>query len=248
MTQSTSPNSQPNAQDVRSFTDALCGLVQSDGSIQERVKTLVADLFRSGQSSVHSAGVVLQEGLQSAVDLARRSLPERSDSILRQLFDGTAAGLESTAQSAQYAVSEAASRGRRFADEDLQRMRSDVEGIAKILQDSLRWFSGRVVSDATLAAGELRTHAERAASSALPRIQSAASDMLRHPLQTAAEAAETAVRGGRLTLGGLLGSAGSLLSSAADRIRPQHGEASSAATESATASAGASVGSVESLP
>lgn len=244
MTQSTAPD----PQDVRSFTDALCGLVQSEGSIQERVKALVADLFRNGQSTVQSAGVVLQQGLHSAVDLTRRSLPERSDSILRQLFEGTAAGLESAAQSAQYAVSEAAARGRRFAGEDLQRLRSDMEGIGTILQDSLRWFSGRAVSDATSAAGELRAHAERAASSSLPRIQAAAADMLRHPLQTAAEATETVVRGGRLTLGSLLGSAGSLLSSAADRIRPQPSEATSATAESATSGAATHGGSVGSSP
>lgn len=235
----------PNPQDARSFTDALCELVRSDGSIQDRVKALVADLFRSGQTTVQSAGAVLQQGLQSAVDVTRQSLPDRSDSILRQLFDGTTAGLESAAQSAQYAVAEAASRGRRFADDDLQRLRSDVEGIGRILQDSLRWFSGRLMSDATSAASELRTHAERAASSALPRIQEAAANILRHPLQTVAEAAETAVRGSRLTLGGLLGSAGSLLSGAADRIRPQHSGDVATTIGAATASVSDSGGSPE---
>lgn len=215
------------------FTSELCDAVQRDGGIQETVRGLVADLFRGGQSTVQSAGVVLQQGLQDAVELVHQSLPERSDSILRQLFDGTAAGLESAAQSAQYAAAEAASRGRRFAAEDIQRLRNDVEGIAGILQDSLRWFSGRLTTDAGKAATDLRTHAERAASAALPGIQAAAENLLRHPLQTASEAAETALRGSRLTLGSLLSSAGALLNTAADRIRP------GTSSEQSSAAAGA---------
>jgi hypothetical protein len=70
------------------------------------------------------------------------------------------------------------------------------------------------------AATELRTHAERATDAAMPGIRSAAEGVLRHPLQTAAEAAETALRGSRLTLSAVLRTAGSLLSCAAVRVRP----------------------------
>jgi hypothetical protein len=184
------------------------------------VQQLVSDLFQSGQESVQAAGVVLQRGLQSAVDLARESLPERRDSVLRELFEGTAAGLESVAQTARYTMEEASARGRRFAAEDVQRLRSDVEGIGGILKDSLRWFSERLTADLGNAATELRTHAERATDAAMPGIRSAAEGVLRHPLQTAAEAAETALRGSRLTLSAVLRTAGSLLSGAAVRVRP----------------------------
>ncbi|MFM7036313.1 MAG: hypothetical protein ACKO2L_01190 [Planctomycetaceae bacterium] len=95
-----------------------------------------------------------------------------------------------------------------------------MEGIAGILRESLTWFSGRLTADIGRAATELRTHAERAAGAALPGIQSAAASLLRHPVQTASEAAETAVRGGRLTLSAVLKTAGSLLSGAAERVRP----------------------------
>jgi len=203
-----------------SFTQSLTDAVRDGLPLRERVQRMVSDLFQSGSQSVEAAGVVLRQGLQSAAELARESLPERQDSILRELFDGTAAGLESVAQSASYAVEEASSRGRRFAAEDVQRLRGDVEGIAGILRESLTWFSGRLTADIGRAATELRTHAERAAGAALPGIQSAAESLLRHPVQTASEAAETAVRGGRLTLSAVLKTAGSLLSGAAERVRP----------------------------
>jgi hypothetical protein len=145
--------------------------------------------------------------------------------VLRELFEGTAAGLESVAQSARYAVEEASSRGRRFAAEDVQRLQSDVEGIGGILRESLSWFSERLTADLGTAAAELRTHAERAASAAMPGIQSATESLLKHPLQTAAEAAETAIRGSRLTLSAVFRTAGSLLTGAADRVQPAGGGA-----------------------
>lgn len=203
-----------------SFTQSLIDAVRDGLPLRERVQRMVSELFQSGQQSVDAAGVVLRQGLQSATELARESLPERQDSILRELFEGTAAGLESVALSARCAVDEATSRGRRFAAEDVQRLRSDVEGIAGILSESLTWFSGRLSADIGHAATELRTHAERAAGAALPGIQSAAESLLRHPVQTASEAAETAVRGSRLTLSAMLKTASNLLSGAADRVRP----------------------------
>ncbi len=204
----------------KTFDESLTDAVRDGQPLRERVQQLVSELFQSGQESVQAAGVVLQRGLQSAVDLARESLPERRDSVLRELFEGTAAGLESVAQTARYTMEEASARGRRFAAEDVQRLRSDVEGIGGILKDSLRWFSERLTADLGNAATELRTHAERATDAAMPGIRSAAEGVLRHPLQTATEAAETAIRGSRLTLSAVLRTAGSLLSGAADRVRP----------------------------
>ncbi|MFM8477597.1 MAG: hypothetical protein ACKOEO_17580 [Planctomycetaceae bacterium] len=204
----------------KTFDESLTDAVRDGQPLRERVQQLVSELFQSGQESVQAAGVVLQRGLQSAVDLARESLPERRDSVLRELFEGTAAGLESVAQTARYTMEEASARGRRFAAEDVQRLRSDVEGIGGILKDSRRWFSERLTADLGNAATELRTHAERATDAAMPGIRSAAEGVLRHPLQTATEAAETAIRGSRLTLSAVLRTAGSLLSGAADRLRP----------------------------
>jgi hypothetical protein len=209
-----------NAPEAQSFCESLADAVRGGLPLRERVQQLVSELFQSGQGSVQAAGAVLQQGLQSAAELARESFPERRDSVLRELFEGTVAGLESVAQSARYAMEEASSRGRKFAAEDMQRLRSDVEGIGGILRESLSWFSTRLTTDLGNAAAELRTHAERATGAALPGIQSAAESLLRHPLQTATEAAETAVRGSRLTLSAVLRTAGSLLSGAADRVRP----------------------------
>jgi hypothetical protein len=217
----------------QTFDRSLAEAVRDGQPLRARVERLVSDLFRSGQGSVESAGAVLRRGLQSATDLARESLPERRDSVLRELFEGTAAGLESVAQSARYAVEEASSRGRRFAAEDVQRLQSDVEGIGGILRESLSWFSERLTADLGTAAAELRTHAERAAGAAMPGIQSAAESLLKHPLQTAAEAAETAIRGSRLTLSAVFRTAGSLLTGAADRVQPAGAGAREAAREAA---------------
>ncbi len=78
---------------------------------------------------------------------------------------------------------------------------------------------------------DLKTHAERAVSSVTPSIKSSIEAVAAHPIQTASEAASTAVRGGQLTAGALLNAMSGLLAGAADLLDPKRSPGPSTSTK-----------------
>lgn len=218
------PASEPNAEPIASkapASETLKDILESGVDVRERVRQLVVGFFGGTTSTTSSARAAINGVIQTAADIANRSAPEKSDSALRSVIDGVTSGLQSVAQSTQYAVQEAASRGQKFASEDLDRAKKDLNGISDILVDTVRYFAGRVSQETGSAMKDLKTHAERAASAVTPSIKSSIETVAAHPIQTAGEAAGTAIRGGQLAAGALLNAMSGLLAGAADLLDPK---------------------------
>ena len=206
-------------------SEAVRQAVESGRDVGERVKKIVENLFRGQEGTIASARAAVSGIVHTASDIVKRSAPENADSVLRGVIDGVTTGLGSVAQSTQYAVQEAASRGQRFATQDLDRAKKDLNGISEILMDTVRYFANRVTEETGTAVRELKSHAERAAAAVTPAVKSSIEAVAKHPVQTATEAAETAVRGSQLTAGALLGAMSGLLSRAADMLDPDRAAA-----------------------
>jgi len=194
--------------------------VESGQDVSERVRQIVVNLFRGTDSTTASARAAVQGIVQTASDIVKRSAPNKADSVLGQVIDGITTGLSSVAQSTQYAVQEAASRGQRFAANDLGRAKKDLNGIREILTDTVRHFTNRASTETGSAVSELRTHAERAVAATIPVVTSSLEALSRAPLQAAGEAAGTALRGGQMTAGALLSAVSGALAGAAELIDP----------------------------
>jgi len=213
--------------------------IESGRDVADRVRDVVVSLYRGSEHTTASARAAVSGIVQTAADIVQRSAPSKPDSVLKDVIDGVSAGLQSVAQSTQYAIQEAASRGQRFAGEDLDRARRDLNGISDILMDTVKYFTSRFSDEASSAMRDLKTHAERAAGNVTPAVKSTIDAITRHPVQTAGEAASTAIRGGQLTAGALLGAMSSMLGSAADLLDPerQRGKANAPASQGSDQSA-----------
>ena len=218
------------------LSEAVRAAVESGKDVRDRVQDVVVSLFRSGETSAASARAAVNGIVQSATEIVKRSAPDNPESVLRNVIDGVTSGLSTVAQSTQYAVQEAAARGQRFANQDLDRAKKDLSGIGDILLDTVKYFSNRVTEEAGSAATELKTHAERSVAAVTPVLKSSVEAVAKHPVQTAGEAAETAIRTAQLTAGALLGAMSGLLASAADALDPSR-QKSPAANIDATANA-----------
>jgi hypothetical protein len=97
----------------------------------------------------------------------------------------------------------------------------------------VKYFSNRVTEEAGTTASELKTHAERSVAAVTPVLKSSVEAVAKHPVQTAGEAAETAIRTAQLTAGALLGAMSGLLSSAADALDPNRQKSSGASIDAA---------------
>jgi polyhydroxyalkanoate synthesis regulator phasin len=215
------------------LSEAIRAAVESGKDVRDRVRDVVVSLFRSGETSAASARAAVSGIVQSATEIVKRSAPENPESVLRNVIDGVTTGLATVAQSTQYAVQEATARGQRFASQDLDRAKKDLSGIGDILLDTVKYFSNRVTEEAGSAATELKTHAERSVAAVTPVLKSSVEAVAKHPVQTAGEAAETAIRTAQLTAGALLGAMSGLLSSAADALDPKRQKSSAANIDTA---------------
>ena len=208
------------------LSEAIRAAVESGKDVRDRVRDVVVSLFRSSEASAASARAAVSGIVQSATEIVKRSAPDNPESVLRNVIDGVTSGLATVAQSTQYAVQEASARGQRFASQDLDRAKKDLSGISDILLDTVKYFTNRVTEEAGTTAKELKTHAERSVEAVTPVLKSSVEAVAKHPVQTAGEAAETAIRTVQLTAGALLGAMSGLLSGAADALDPNRQKSS----------------------
>lgn len=218
-----------------SMKDRIREAIQSGEQLTERVRDIVVGVFQGKSGATVAARSAVNSLMAAATEIADRSAPQGADSILRRVVDGLTDGLKAVAQSSQYALQEASSRGQRFATEDLDRVRQDLQGISEILMDTMKHFSGRATAEAGSAVRDLRTHTERAVSTVTPAVKASLDAVIQHPVQTVGEAASTAIRGGQLTAGALLGAMSDLLGNAASLLDPGRRSEASAADRSSPA-------------
>ena len=219
------------------LSEAIRAAVESGKDVRDRVRDVVVSLFRSSEATAASARAAVNGIVQSATEIVKRSAPDNPESVLRNVIDGVTAGLSTVAQSTQYAIQEATDRGQRFANQDLDRAKKDLSGIGDILTDTVKYFTNRVTEEAGTAAKELKTHAERSAAAVTPVLKSSVEAVAKHPVQTAGEAAETAMRTAQLTAGALLGAMSGLLAGAADVLDPSRQKSTAACSDAAVVAA-----------
>ena len=215
------------------LSEAIRAAVESGKDVRDRVRDVVVSLFRSSEATAASARAAVNGIVQSATEIVKRSAPDNPESVLRNVIDGVTAGLSTVAQSTQYAIQEATDRGQRFANQDLDRAKKDLSGIGDILTDTVKYFTNRVTEEAGTAAKELKTHAERSAAAVTPVLKSSVEAVAKHPVQTAGEAAETAMRTAQLTAGALLGAMSGLLAGAADVLDPSRQKSTATCSDAA---------------
>lgn len=194
--------------------------VEAGDQIRERVHGLIVDLMRGQQGTAAVLKKGITDILGSAVDVAKKLPPDKANSALKGVVDGVTSGVQSVVQAAGYAVQEASARGQRFANEDVTRTVSDLNAIGQIILESVAHASERMGTEVSSGARELKAHSERAVESLRPVIRETVTAIGQHPVQTATEVAETAVRGGRLIAGSLLSAMSGILSGAAEALDP----------------------------
>ena len=200
--------------------EAVREAVESGRDTADQVRQIVVDLFSGKRSPVTSARDAIQGMLQTASEIANRSTPEKAESVVKNVIDGIGTGLKSVAQTTQDAVQDATARGQRFATEDVERAKKDLSSIGEILVDTAKYFAGRVSSETGSAFQSAKSHAEQTMAAARPVVASSLEALAKHPIQTAGEAASTAVRGTQLTAGALLSFVSGALAGAAELLDP----------------------------
>ncbi len=194
--------------------------VASGRDTADHVRQLVVDLCNGKRSPVTSARDAIEGMLETALEIANRATPEKAESVVNKVIDGIGTGLKSVAQTTQDAVEDATARGQRFATEDVERAKQDLSSIREILVDIAKYFAGRISSETGSTFQNAKSHAEEAFTATKPVVASSLEALAKHPLQTAGEAASTALRGSQLTAGALLNFVSGAFAGAAELLDP----------------------------
>lgn len=194
--------------------------VESGQDIAGDVRKIVVNLFSGKAGPVTSAKEAIRGIVETASEIAKRSAPEKGESVVKSVIDGIGTGLKSVAETTRDAVEDATARGQRFATEDIERAKRDLSSIGEILIDTAKYFAGRVSSETGSAFQSAKAHAEQTMAAARPAVASSLEALTKHPIQTAGEVAGTAVRGGQLTAGALLSFVSGALAGAAELLDP----------------------------
>jgi len=211
------PTTNDTAQPV---SDAIREAVESSRDTADQVRQIVVDLFSGKRSPVTSARDAIHGMLETVSEIANRSAPDKAESVVKNVIDGIGTGLKSVAQTTQDAVQDATARGQRFATEDVERAKQDLSSIGEILVDTAKYFAGRVSAETGSAFQSAKSHAEQTMAAAKPLVASSLEALAKHPIQTAGDAAGTALRGGQLTAGALLSFVSGALAGAAELLDP----------------------------
>lgn len=199
--------------------------IASEGQdIRERIRRLIVDTVRQRSVRLSELRSLFDDVMRGAVAGVREATPQRQDSALRQVIDGSVEAMEITANASRLAMEEAMSRGKAFVDEDVRAAGGDLkelgERFAEIAVDSAKKAGKLTVSQLD----ELRQHAVRAAKSAWPAVRSAVSASMKHPFNLATESAQAGAHFTRMTAGAFFSAMSGMLQAAADLATPKTAE------------------------
>lgn len=205
----------PPADDVRSRAERV---VAEGEDIRNRIRVIVEDAARAGRAGAEQLNGIARDVIAGAVDGLKNVSPERRDQALREAVDGLGDGVQRTADATRAVIEGAARRGERFAKEDLDRFRHDLQTLGDRFVETVSRATGRAAEEFREELRDIRGHAEEVLRSIRPALRSAAEATTRTGSQAASSAASGAAHTGRAALGALFGAVGSLLSTAGETI------------------------------
>lgn len=216
MTDNANQHTQSTAEAIASDASAAAGDVRR--RISDLVASAAATPGRAIEGGASAVQRVTREVLEGASKGAHKLSDERKDSVMAETLEGLGEGLGKAAHATQLALEETRARGESFAKDDVKAAIEDLRAIEDLLRDSGSRLAKAAGSNAKGAASDLTHHAGRVFEGIRPAVEGALREAMRHPVDTAADAAATGVSAARLGIGALFDTAGGLLSGAGDVI------------------------------
>ena len=198
-------------------------IVSSGTDVRPRLADVVAHYAPRAQQSEGGLVALVRAAVDGAREGFTRSVPEDRDDVLRQVVDALGDGLSRAALAGRLALQEAVSLSRKYADEDLVRLRNDLTTVRDLFSETV---DRGLATCKSLTAGQLaaaRTHADRVGDRLGPAVAQALDAVRQHPVAFAREGLEASVSAGQSAAGSLFQALGRMLQRAGDQMRREGG-------------------------
>ena len=208
---------------LNSLKEAVRQQVQTIVAGGKEVSKRVAEVVAGAAEQFQRSGAGLVELTQAVMDGAaaavEASLPQKPESVLRQVIDGLGEGINRAAVTARFTLEEARSRQVTFAAEDLAQVRQDLQALNSLYLETVSRGLGQVRAYAAGERERLQEHAAAAWEKTRPAFQSALSAAAQHPVELGKETLKTGVDATRQAAGALFAAMGHWLDETGRRLK-----------------------------
>ncbi|MGD9789444.1 MAG: DUF6781 family protein [Phycisphaerales bacterium] len=173
-------------------------IVQQGNDIRSRINRLARGAMAGNMAEVRE---VVSSTLHGVKEELASVLPEKRESVLRQVVDGLGDAIEAGSDAVKEAVDHAAKRGERLRKTDLKAISKELRGIEESFVDTVKESASTLERHARLEARDVAAIAKKAAKRIAPAARSAADALDGHVVDAAKEAASTAGKAARVLAG-----------------------------------------------
>ena len=202
---------------VRGDTESI---VRQGADIARGISRLTVSAAARFQGTAEGLLGLARTVAEGAARAAGEALPDKSESPLRQVVDGLADGLRTTAEAVELTVRESRAEGRRFAHEDVRRTQDDLASLAGKFASTVADFAYASTVEAAATAAAVRDHAARAISSTRPSFEAATRALVAEAGQVGAEATKAGSAAARAATGVFFREVGARLARLGESIKP----------------------------
>ena len=201
------------------FQDKIRDAVASGHDLRQRVEQQIADALHETEWD----GAGCQKMAEAVLEGARQGLAKagstQQDARLREVIDGLADGLRVSAQAIQLTVEEAASSGKRFADQDLRQAAANLKAAGNLFTEVLGQTAQQTCSEFQRQWERVGEHTLQAWHRVQPTVESAIHTAKENPLGSGKSALEAGFKCATHATGALFNEIGRRLQSMGDRLK-----------------------------
>ena len=173
--------------DVREKVEIIVARGQD---IRRQVSQVVAETAQNSHREKEGLIGITRSVMEGAAGAANKAVSHSPESVLRQVIDGLGDGLSAAALAAQLAIEEANARRQAFAQEDLEKLRKELQILHDLFEDTVSSAAGKFKSATAEQLQTLREHALQTNRRIQPSLKAALHAVKEHPLRLARESVE----------------------------------------------------------
>lgn len=195
-------------------------IVRRGANIAKEVSRLTVSAAARFQGTAEGMVGLARTVAEGAARAADETLPDKTESKLRQVVDGLADGLRTAAEAVDLTVRESGAEGLRFAREDVSHARDDIVSLLGMFASTVADFAYATTVEAASGAATIRDHAAHTLERTRPSFEKAARTLVGEAGSVGSEAAAAGSAAARAAAGLFFREVGARLSRLGEALKP----------------------------
>lgn len=194
-------------------------LVKRGGDLRVETSRLVSEASHQIHEAAGGLKGVVKAVVDGAVAGAQQTLPQDTESVLRQVVGGLTDSLVKSVQAVKLTLEESTAKGTHFAKEDLTKIGQEFRDAGTTVADGVTHAASALGGHAKDQATSVASHAKQTLQAAWPSLEAALTAAQKEPVKLGRETVGAGAAAAREAAGVLFNELGSLLQKAGEKLR-----------------------------